>query len=186
MLRDEVKQKKCSRPVVPKMSYGCAPALLHGLGCEGEYVLMVQALLDISDKIWYFLTSFWLDMHFLSTPVLLIFSSALFLPHLTLTTLPSVLSSAATLPVFNLYVFSFSPNGLTLLSWLSLDSLLLPASHLASQVSVAASFALCPPASAKALPDFPCSNWRDLSSPCSHTNGSQSPFSLIFFSLAFA
>lgn len=49
---------------------------------------------------------------------------------------------AATLPIFNLYVFSFSPNGLTLLSWLSLDSLLLPASHTASQVSVAASLAL--------------------------------------------
>jgi len=46
---------------------------------------------------------------FLSTPVLLFFSSALFLPHLTLTTLPSVLPSAATLPILSICMFSFFP-----------------------------------------------------------------------------
>lgn len=46
-----------------------------------------------------------------------------------------------------LYISSFTPDGLTLPSCHSLDCLFLPVLHPASQVSLAAFFALCPPAS---------------------------------------
>lgn len=128
---------------------GCIAALSHGPGSGEEYALMIQTLLSSSAKRWSLLTfCFWLRpvFFYLCVPCLLLSLILACFPR----TYSSSISPCSHSSHLNnlLYVFTFCPKGLKLLSCHSFDTSLLPVFHPAFQVCAAASLALCPPVSA--------------------------------------
>lgn len=139
---------------------GCIAALTHGPGSGEEYALVTQTLLSSSAKRWSLLTfCFWLRpvFFYLCVPCLLLSLILACFPR----TYSSPISPCSHSSHLNnlLYVFTFCPKGLKLLSCHSFDTSLLPVSHPAFQVCAAASLALCPPVSAELGPVSPCTSY---------------------------
>lgn len=121
---------------------------------------MIQTLLSSSAKRWSLLTfCFWLRpvFFYLCVPCLLLSLILACFPR----TYSSSISPCSHSSHLNnlLYVFTFCPKGLKLLSCHSFDTSLLPVSHPAFQVCAAASLALCPPVSAESGPVSPCTSY---------------------------